>query len=277
MFNLLVGLPSGGNLGRDRMFEQTDPTVRARLQVGGDELQALTQLPTLAMPELQHAGEQLARVGSITRITPGGNGYFLTFEPNHHIAPIPTADVLAMIHKLDVASRHRLNRTYLAVKDIDLYRTLLERGGMDDQVRPSRIYLDFPDILPEPDLVAAMMPFDDSFKPVYETIQSAAHSQSMRCERADTIWQKHAILDDVLSLLCTAAVVVVDYSDRNSNVFYELGITHTLGRPSIPIAQSPDDIPFDLQGIRALIYDKTPLGMQKLHAGLARRISDLTA
>lgn len=251
MFNLLVGLPNGGSLGRDRVFEQTEPTVRARLQVNGDELQALTHLPTLAMPELQQGGEQVARVGGITRITPSGKDYILTFEPNHHIAPIPTTEVLAMIHKLDVSSRHGLNRTYLAVKDIDLYRTLLERGGTDDQVRPSRAYLDFPSILPQPNLLAAMMPFEDRFKPVYESIQKAAHSENLRCERADTIWQQHAIMDDVLSLLCTASVVVVDYSGRNSNVFYELGITHTLGRPCVPIAQTVDDIPFDLQGIRS--------------------------
>lgn len=275
MFNLLVGMPTGGSLGRERVFEQTEPSVRARLQADGDELQALTHLPTLAMPELQHDGEQVARVGSITRITPSGRDYLLTFEPNHHIAPIPTAEVLAMIRELDVSSKYGLNRTYLAVKDIDLYRTLLERDGADDQVRPSQTYLNFPRIMPEPDLVAAMMPFDEKFKPVYETIQKASHSQSMRCERADTIWQRHAIMDDILSLICTASVVVVDYSDRNSNVFYELGITHTLGRPCIPIARTVDDIPFDLQGIRALIYDTTPVGLQKLQTSLAARIRQL--
>lgn len=272
-----MGVPTGGSLGRDRVFEQTEPSVRTHLQASGDEVQALTQLPTLAMPELQHEGEQLARVGRITRITPSGRDYLLTFEPNPHIAPIPTAAVLALIHKLDVSSKYALNRTYLAVKDIDLYRTLLERGGSDDWVRPSRTYLNFPSILPELDLVAAMMPFDDKYNAVYETIQKASHSQNMRCDRADTIWQKHAIMDDILSLLCTASVVVVDYSDRNSNVFYELGITHTLGRPCVPIAQRAEDIPFDLQGIRALIYDTTPVGLQKLQVGLATRISQLAA
>ena len=220
------------------MLESTHPDVRARLKASGYELKAVTDLPTLAMPELQHAGEQVARVGTITRITPSGKDYILTFEPNRNIAPIPTTEVLAMIHKLDVSNKWALNRTYLAVKDIDLYRTLLERDGADDFVLPSRTYLNFPSIAPESDLVAAMMPFDDSFKPVYETIQKAAHSENMRCERADTIWKQHVIMDDILSLLCTAGVVVVDYSSRNSNVFYELGITHTLGRPSIPIAQN---------------------------------------
>ena len=104
MFNLLVGLPTGGSLGQDRVFEQTEHSVRARLQANGDELQALTHLPTLAMPELQHSGEQVARVGRITRITPSGRDYLLTFEPNQHIAPIPTTEVLAMIQKLDVSA-----------------------------------------------------------------------------------------------------------------------------------------------------------------------------
>lgn len=276
MFNLLVGLPSGGLLSKDRVFEGTQPEVRTRLQATGDELKALTTLPTLAMPELQHDGEQVARVGTIARITTSGRDYSLTFEPNHNVAPIPTKEVEAMLHKLDVSNRWGLNRTYLAVKDVDLYRTLLERDGVDDLVRPSRKYLSFPAINPAPDLVAAMMPFDDSFKEVYATIQNAAHSENMRCERADTIWEQHAIMDDILSLLCTASVVVVDYSSRNANVFYELGIVHALGRPSIPIAQDVSDIPFDLQGIRALIYETTPIGLQKLRTGLASRIRQLS-
>jgi hypothetical protein len=277
VFNLLVGLPTGGSLSRDRVFEGTQPEVRARLQAKGDELKALIDLPTLAMPELQHDGEQVARVGTITRIAPSGRDYLITFEPNRNIGPIPTTEILGMIHKLDVPNRWALNRSYLAVKDIDLYRTLLERDVADGLVRPSGTYWNFPAIVPDSGLVAAMMPFDATFQPVYEVIMKAAHSANMRCERADTIWKQHAIMDDILLLLCTAGVVVVDYSSRNSNVFYELGITHTLGRPSIPIAQTVDDIPFDLQGIRALIYDTTPVGLQKLQSGLAERIRAITS
>lgn len=84
-------------------------------------------------------------------------------------------------------------------------------------------------------------------------------------------------MDDILSLLCTASVVVVDFSTRNANVFYGLGITHTLGRPSIPIAQTMDDVPFDVQKFRALIYDTTPVGLQKLQVGLATRIREITS
>ncbi|RYI24256.1 hypothetical protein EVU97_00595 [Dermacoccus sp. 147Ba] len=277
MFNLLVGLPTGGSLAKERVFEGTQPEVRTRLQASGDELKALTELPTLAMPELQAQDEQLARVGRITRITPSGRDYLLTFEPNRRISPIPTSEILAMIHELDVSNRFGLNRTYLTVKDLDLHRTLLERDGASDITRPSREYLNFPTISPEPNLVATMMPFADEFKPVYETIQRAAHAENMRCERADTIWEKHAIMDDVLTLLCTASVVVVDYSSRNSNVFYELGITHTLGRPCIPIAQSVDDIPFDLRSFRTLIYETTPVGLQKLQSELTTRIRSLTS
>lgn len=277
MFNLLVGRPLGGTLANERVFEGTQPEVRAHLQATGDELKAMLELPTLAMPELQNDDDQVARVGNITRITPSGRDYNLTFEPNPHIAPIRTAEVLAMIHKLDVPHRWALNRTYLAVKDIDLYRTLLERDSAGDVVRPSRTYLNFPHSFPESDLVAVMMPFDDRFEVVYETIQNAAHSKNMRCDRADTIWHRHAIMDDILTLLCTASVVVVDYSGRNSNVFYELGVTHTLGRPSIPIAQAVDDIPFDLRSFRTLTYDTTPLGLQKLQASLADRIHFLTS
>lgn len=132
------------------------------------------------MPEIQGDGEQVARVGMITRIAPNGRKYMVTFEPNRNIAPAPTTEILSVIHKLDVSDKWALNRTYLAVKGIDLYRTLLERDGADGLVRPSRTYLDLPSIVPKSGLVAAMMPFGDTFNPVYEAILKAARSVDMR-------------------------------------------------------------------------------------------------
>ena len=42
-------------------------------------------------------------------------------------------------------------------------------------------------------------------------------------------------------------IVICDFSERNPNVFYEVGIAHTLGKHVIPITQTPNDVPFDLQ------------------------------
>lgn len=59
-----------------------------------------------------------------------------------------------------------------------------------------------------------------------------------------------AILQD----LKEAYVVLADLTDRNANVFYELGVRHSLTDRSIILAQSSEDIPFDLQAYAYHVY-----------------------
>ena len=42
---------------------------------------------------------------------------------------------------------------------------------------------------------------------------------------------------------------------RNPNVLYELGLAHAIGKPTILISQTIDDVPFDLKHVRTLLYD----------------------
>jgi hypothetical protein len=45
-------------------------------------------------------------------------------------------------------------------------------------------------------------------------------------------------------------------STRNPNVFYELGLAHAIARPVVLVASSIDDVPFDLRGLRVIVYNK---------------------
>jgi hypothetical protein len=56
-------------------------------------------------------------------------------------------------------------------------------------------------------------------------------------------------------------VLIADCTGRNPNVCYEIGVAHTLGRTVILITQSKDDVPFDLQSIRYILYENAPRGM----------------
>ncbi len=49
-------------------------------------------------------------------------------------------------------------------------------------------------------------------------------------------------------------VVIADMTDRNANVFYELGVRHALNNRSIILAQHKDDIPFDLLAYAYHVY-----------------------
>ena len=61
--------------------------------------------------------------------------------------------------------------------------------------------------------------------------------------------------EDIWILITEARLIIADVTDRNLNIFYELGITHTLGKDVIIITQNKNDIPFVIQHIRYIQYN----------------------
>jgi hypothetical protein len=134
---------------------------------------------------------------------------------------------------------------------------------------------DVPDSGVESSLIAVMTPFAPPFEPVFEAITRAAASTGFQTLRAKDIWEHSAVIQDVFSLIFRAHIVVCDFTGRNSNVFYEAGIAHTLGKHVVPITQSASDIPFDLQHHRYLSYLNNAEGRNDLESGLASRFRSL--
>ena len=132
-----------------------------------------------------------------------------------------------------------------------------------------------PDKQQDENLVSVMMPFNDTFKNTYETIKSVCSSIGVNCQRADDIWNNQVITQDIFDLIFTSKVVIADFTAKNPNVFYEVGIAHTLGKVVIPIAQSIEDVPSDLRHHRVLIYLPNGEGYKKLHDSLKNKIADL--
>ena len=63
-----------------------------------------------------------------------------------------------------------------------------------------------------------------------------------------------AFISDILSQLNTARVVVADLTDMNPNVFYELGVRHTLKNRTILICQDLKHVPSDLRAYGVVEY-----------------------
>src|SRR5260370_3627433 len=60
--------------------------------------------------------------------------------------------------------------------------------------------------------------------------------------------------------LKNARCVIADLTGRNPNVYYELGLAHAIGKPTVLITASIEDVPFDLQHLRIIRYDRNELG-----------------
>ena len=277
MFNLLVSA-SGWAEARDtlpagRALEHTEQHLIERFRTGSQlDLPSLIALPTLFLQESSGRGDQVARVGTITRARVSGRELLLEYAYDIGLPPMTNNRLEAFAADLDIGE-FEFHRTHWAVKDVDLFRVLL-RNMQPRRQLPRVFQLADPENI-EPSLISAMMPFHPSFNAVYSALKTSAEGAGLRCRRADDIWENPAVIQDVVSLIDRSAIVICDCTDRNPNVFYEIGIAHSLGREVILITQAEADIPFDLRHLRFVHYLNNGEGLAALIKQLQSRLADL--
>lgn len=128
---------------------------------------------------------------------------------------------------------------------------------------------------PQPLDIFVVMSFDPKLKPIYDNhISKVTKSLNLSTQRADDIFSTHHVMSDVWQAMNAARIVIADCTGRNPNVFYEIGMAHTLGRPVILLAQHSRDVPFDVTAIRYIQYEYTPPGMEKFESQLARTLTN---
>lgn len=129
----------------------------------------------------------------------------------------------------------------------------------------------------EPDLCFVLMPFRDDLRPVYDDhVKRTVEGLGLRCRRADDIFRNTAIIEDIWEQINEARVIIADLTGKNPNVFYEVGIAHTVGKDVVLITQSIDDVPFDLRHLRHIQYSYTPRGMEAFEQQLRNTLVTIT-
>jgi len=124
--------------------------------------------------------------------------------------------------------------------------------------------------------VFVIMPFSEGMQPIYKDhIEPCVNQAGLTCYRADDIFTPTEIMNDIWNCIYRSRILIADCTGKNPNVFYELGISHTLGKKVIIISQKEEDIPFDLRHRRFFIYSYTPRGMAKLEGSLLKALNDL--
>lgn len=256
----------------DRLFEYTEGNVAEKFKNGNQTLLSdLIKLPCLFMQE--GIDNQLAHVGIITRARIVGRQIAIEYTYDLDIPPVLNSTIFSKKIDFDMGEDFEFSRSHWAVKDVDLCRVLL-RNAQPRRQRPTVFTIPENEKI-EPTLASAMMPFEAGFSAVFDTIKAAAEKVDLRCRRADDIWENAAIIEDIVSLIDKSRVVICDCTGRNPNVFYEIGIAHTLGREVILITQVDGDIPFDLRHLRYVRYLNNAEGRTALQAILEGRLATL--
>lgn len=120
------------------------------------------------------------------------------------------------------------------------------------------------------DLCFVLAPFDKSFTRIFkQDIRPALQRGGFRALRADNIFSSQkAIIEGIWGHINKSRLIVADVTGKNPNVFYELGIAHTVGKDVVIITQRKDDIPFDLRHLRYFTYSDSKEGRQMLRKNL---------
>jgi hypothetical protein len=121
-----------------------------------------------------------------------------------------------------------------------------------------------------------LMPFEEPLRPVFEDhVKKVARLLKLSAGRADALFTQRSVVHDIWSAMSHARVIVADRTRRNPNVFYEIGMAHTIGKDTVLISQSIDDVPFDLRHLRVIIYELTPRGMAQFERDLKAALQNL--
>lgn len=142
---------------------------------------------------------------------------------------------------------------------------------IESRGRGVRINPVFPAPRPKKLDVFVGMPFHVEMIDVWDAIRTSCGQIGLSVVRADEDISLSAVVHDIWSNIYNARIIIVDCTNQNANVFYELGIAHTLGKKVVLISRKEADIPFDVRHLRVIIYGSdTNLLRRELEKTLAR-------
>lgn len=126
-------------------------------------------------------------------------------------------------------------------------------------------------------LIFVLMPFEPKLSQVYDSIIKPAIEEdlNMVCRRADEISSNNPIIQDIWKSICECRIILADLTGFNPNVMYELGIAHTIGKPSVIMHQensTEPKFPFDLAHIRRINYADDAAGGVQLREQITSTI-----
>jgi hypothetical protein len=109
-----------------------------------------------------------------------------------------------------------------------------------------------------------IMPFKQEMMSVYDAVSIVLEELGWKVTRADRMPFPNRITTTIIMETLTSDLVIADLTGGNPNVFYEMGVTHSIGQNLITIIQKGDDIPFDLKDEATIFYTKDEEGLRKL-------------
>lgn len=122
-----------------------------------------------------------------------------------------------------------------------------------------------------------VMQFTDEYNQLYEeVIKPVTEEFGIKCERVDEYHTTNPILEDIVNSIKDSSVVIADITPDNPNVFYEVGYSHAIGKPTILLCDKKRvKLPFDISSFRTLFYDNTIAGKSRVEKSLRKFLENI--
>jgi hypothetical protein len=127
--------------------------------------------------------------------------------------------------------------------------------------------------------ILVLMPSAPELTPLYERhIKKTVGRLGLTARRGNDFFTEGSIIAEFWNAICDSRLIVADCTGRSPHVFYGIGLAHTVGQPTVLVAQSPDDVPLDLQHVPWLVYNCTEAGLRAFERELGAVVrAELTA
>jgi len=117
------------------------------------------------------------------------------------------------------------------------------------------------------------MPFREELKSLFDKLKLVCHDLGVECRRSDEI-AIGSITKGIFQEIYFSDIVIADLTFSNPNVYYELAVSHCIGRKTILITQE-EKIPFDIGQDYVIKYTNSIDGSIVLEKQLRRLIGHL--
>lgn len=102
--------------------------------------------------------------------------------------------------------------------------------------------------------IFVIMPFREDFHLVFaHLLKAPLHEKGHTVERSLESNHQHG-LRAIIHGITNADLIIADLTNQNANVTYELGIAHTLRKPTLQIAQNLEHVRYDLRPYNVILY-----------------------
>lgn len=118
--------------------------------------------------------------------------------------------------------------------------------------------------------------YEHFIRPAVESVAVPGNvNQYVVCHRGDKEPGPGDIITHIIENLVLSELAIADLTGRNPNVFYELGVRHSVNDNTILISESEEDVPFDLRGQRLILYKRDFEGGGRLRTEIAKAVQDI--